>query len=337
MIKSKLFNITGDDSLQSQSIFGGNPTGILNLNNVKYKWVNSFYKVMTGNFWIPERVSLVNDSNTIKNLTNQEYIAVKETLSFLIFLDSMQVNNLPNIADYVTNSGVKNLLGIQAFQEIIHSQSYQYLLESLFSNEDREEIYENWRKNPLLLKRIKFIADTFQEFVDDPSEEVVKRVLVANLALEGIYFYCGFNLFDQLSSRKKLPQAQKIIDYIRTDENSHCALFSKIINETMDTEKEKDWIYKFIGSVVEQEIEWSCSIYGEDILGINNKSTAQFVKWLANKRLRAIGLAPLYEATTNPYQHLEKGSDTPERENFFETGANTSYSRSEAVSGWDEF
>jgi len=331
--KTKLFNVEGDDSINSQEVFGGNPTGILNLNNIKYTWVKGLYKVMLGNFWIPEKVSLIDDKSSIENLTDEEDEAVQQTLAFLIFLDSMQVNNLPNIAEYVTNSGVKNLLGIQTFQEIIHSQSYQYILESLYPNGVRNRIYDEWRSNPLLLKRNKFIADKMQEFVDYPNPESLKRVLIANLALEGIYFYCGFNLFDQLSSREKLKQTQKVIDYIRVDEASHVVLFTKIINETMDCKDEAEWIYEFIKEVSMQEIEWAKSVYGNNILGINVESTEQFVKYLANKRLRGIGLDPLFEGATNPYLHLEVEG----RANFFEVGANTSYSRSESVDGWDDF
>lgn len=278
-------------------------------------------------------MSLVDDKTTIETLTDAEDIAVQKTLAFLIFLDSMQVNNLPNIADYITNSGVKNLIGIQTFQEIVHSQSYQYILESLYPNGVRESIYEEWRNNPLLLKRNQFIADQMQQFVDCPDEDMVKRVLIANLALEGIYFYCGFNLFDQLASRKKIVQTQKVIDYIRVDEASHVALFTKIINETMDCKKEADWIVPFIREVSLQEIEWAKSIYGNNILGISEQSTEMFVKDLANKRLRGIGLDPIFEGVTNPYTHLEVQS----RANFFEAGANTSYSRSESIDGWDDF
>lgn len=333
MEKTKLFNAGGDDSPSSQQIFGGNPTGILNLNNLKYSWVKGFYRVMTGNHWLPEKVSLVEDKTTIKRLTEEEDQAVQSTLAFLIFLDSLQVNNLPNIADYITESGVKNLLTIQAFQEVIHSQSYQYILEGLYPYKTRDAIYEEWRVNPHLMKRNKFIADQMQSFVDNPSEEGLKRVLIANFALEGIYFYCGFNLFDQLASRKKLVQTSKMIDYIRTDENSHCALFAKIIQETMDIEKEKHWIVKFIKEAVEQEIEWANNVYGDKILGISYKSTDLFVKDLANKRMRAIGIEEVYEGVKNPYTHLEVES----RANFFEASTNTSYSRSEAVDGWDEF
>ena len=71
MNKTKLFNVEGDDSIKSQEVFGGNPTGILNLNNIKYTWVKGLYKVMLGNFWIPEKVSLIDDKSSIENLTDE--------------------------------------------------------------------------------------------------------------------------------------------------------------------------------------------------------------------------------------------------------------------------
>jgi ribonucleoside-diphosphate reductase beta chain len=331
--KSKLFNIEGDDKKENQQIFGGNPTGILNLNNVKYSWVSGFWTTMLNNHWIPNKISMVNDKTTIKDLTDQEDKAVRDTLGFLIFLDSLQVNNLPNIADYITCSGCKTLLTLQAFQEAVHSQSYQYGLESLYPETMRNEIYDTWRTNPLLLERNKFIASQMQDFVDEPTEENFKRVQIANLALEGIYFYQGFNLFDQLASRKKLVQFQKMIDYIRTDENSHVALFTKIIHETMDTQKEKEMIYEILGTACEQEIKWAQETYGDDILGISKTSSEKYIKYLTNQRLRALRLDPLYEDVSNPYTHL----DVKSRGNFFETSGMTDYSQSGAVSGWDDF
>jgi len=331
--KTKLFNIDGDDSKENQKIFQGNPTGILNLNNVKYSWVSGFWRTMLNNHWIPEKISLVEDKITVKNLTLEENEAVRNTLGFLIFLDSMQVNNLPNIADYITCSGCKTLLTIQAFQEAVHSQSYQYLLESLYSSEDRDIIYNLWRSNPLLLERNKFIANQMQSFVDNPTEDNFKKVLIANLALEGIYFYQGFNLFDQLAGRKKLVQSQKVIDYIRVDENSHVALFTKIIHETMDTKKEKGMIYSILGEAARQEIKWSKDTYGNGILGISTESSEQYIKYLTNQRLRALKLDPLYSDVKNPYVHLGIKS----RGNFFETSGMTDYSQSGAVPGWDDF
>lgn len=332
LLKKKLFNVEGSDDIIDQNIINGNGTGILNLNNVKYTWAKGFYRVMVGNHWIPEKVSMAKDKITIKELTVEEDKAVQDTLSFLIFLDSLQVNNLPNITDYITDSAVTNLLGIQTFQEIIHSQSYQYILESLYPSMQREEIYNRWRDNPLLLKRNTFIAQQYEKFVVAPTHDNFKRVLIANLLLEGIYFYSGFNLFDQLASRKKLVQTQKMIDYIRTDEQTHVALFIKIIHEVMDTQEEKDWIIPAIQEAVEQETEWALATYSNNILGISEQSARDFVKCLGNQRLRALGLEEVFGKVKDPYSHLGKG-----RENFFESGAVTEYSRSESIDGWEEF
>lgn len=333
LTKVPLFNVDGDDSKENQQIFGGNPTGILNLNNVKYKWVGGFWRTMLNNHWIPEKVSLMADKLSVKDLTDEEGQAVKDTLGFLIFLDSLQVNNLPNIADYITCSGCKTLLTLQAFQEAVHSQSYQYILESLYTEEERNKIYNTWRDNKLLLERNKFIAGQMQSFVDNTTQDNFKRVQIANLALEGVYFYQGFNLFDQLANRKKLVQSQKIIDYIRTDENSHVALFTKMIHETMDTYKDREMIYDILGTAGEQEIQWSQNTYGNNILGISKESSKQYVEYLVNQRLRGLRLDPLYEERGNPYVHL----DIKSRSNFFETSAVVDYSQSGAVEGWDDF
>ncbi len=141
LTQRKIFDEFGDDSSTARQIVNGSATGILNLNSVKYQWAPKLYKIMVNNFWLPEKVSLVDDKVTIKELTKDEMEAFKNTLSFLIALDSMQVSNLPVIADYITAPEIGGLFTVQAFQELIHSQSYQYLLQELFPNsEQRQEL-----------------------------------------------------------------------------------------------------------------------------------------------------------------------------------------------------
>lgn len=330
-----LFNDSGVDTPDSQFLIGANPTGILNLDDCRYKWVTHLYNTMLGNFWIPHKISLIDDQVTMDHLTEHELEAVKSTLSFLIFLDSVQTINLDNIAAYITNPGVKVLLKIQTFQEAIHSQSYQHILQSLWPYAERQEIYNRWRNNPLLKERNQFISSIYQKFVDTPNLENFKRVIVANYILEGIYFYNGFNYFEQLASRNKLIQTAKEIDYIKTDENTHLALFLNIINtrEIVDVERDADWIYEMVDQAVHQEIRWGQSIYGNNIMGISTTSTEQYDKWLGNNRLNAIGLKKVYGDIKNPYRHLEGAKET----NFFEAGGVTDYDRSESISGWDDF
>jgi ribonucleoside-diphosphate reductase beta chain len=335
LIHKKIFDELGNDSITERNIINGNATGILNLNSVKYQWATKLYKIMVNNFWIPEKISLVDDKVTIKELTRDEMEAFKNTLSFLIALDSMQVANLPNIADYITAPEISGLFTIQAFQELIHSQSYQYLLQELFPNIEREEIYNYWRNNPLLLKRNKFIAGQYQKFNDKKTLENFKIALAADYALEGIYFYNGFQFFYQLAARNKVANVAKMIKYIENDEVTHVNMFANIIREIFDLNdtKDREILLENISYAAEEEIQWGTEIYGDRILGISKISTEEYIKFLANQRAKIIGLGVVYKGfTKNPYEYL----NAEKRENFFETKV-TEYSRSEAVKGWDDF
>lgn len=335
LTQRKIFDELGDDTQLGRQIINGNATGIFNLNSVKYQWAPKLYKIMVNNFWIPEKISLVDDKVTIKELTKDELGAFKNTLSFLIALDSMQVANLPNLADYITAPEVSSLFTIQAFQELIHSQSYQYLLQELFPNVEREEIYNYWRNNPLLLNRNKFIAGQYQKFIDDKTLFNFKTALAANFALESIYFYNGFQFFYQLAARNKVANVAKMIKYIENDEVTHVNMFANIIREIFDlgNSEDKDILLSNIIQAAEQEIEWGKEIYGDRILGISQESTEGYVKYLVNQRTKLLGMGVVYKGyTKNPYEYL----NSEKRENFFETKV-TEYSRSEAVDGWDEF
>lgn len=109
----------------------------------------------------------------------------------MVFLDSIQTNNLPNISDYITAPEVNLILAIQTYQEAVHSQSYAYIIESIIPAAKREEIYNKWREDKVLLERNKYIAEIYQDFIDNRNDKNFARVLVANFLLEGLYFYNG--------------------------------------------------------------------------------------------------------------------------------------------------
>lgn len=331
-----LFNENGGDSFEDQSLINGNPTGIANLNNVRYTWATPIYRTMVGNFWVPQKVSLVEDRITLQELDEFEEEAVRKTLSFLIFLDSFQVNNLPNIAEYITCPGVKNLLTVQAFQEVIHSETYQYILEALYPSMKRDEIYNLWRDHEPLKKRIKFVSNIAQKFVDNKDLESFVDVVIANYILEGLYFYQGFDFFHLLAHRKKLVQTDKEIVYIQTDELTHMGIFINILKE-LGVDKYKERIVEMFKQATEQEIEWCHDVYGDKILGISKKSSASSVKWRCNERLGRLGIDPIYDDAENPYKHIDNAAKQgATRGNFFESAAITSYDTAESVDGWED-
>jgi len=331
----KLFNAEGGDSFEDQAILGGNTTGIANKNNIRYPWVQPLYRKMVGNFWIPQKVSLVEDKVTFKQLDPAEERAFRLTISFLIFLDNFQVANLPNVAEFISCPAIRDLLTVQGFQEVIHSETYQYILEALYPSMQRDEIYNLWRNCPILKKRIQFIADIAERFKAAPTEANFIDVVIANFILEGLYFYQGFDFFHNLAHRKKLVQTDKEITYIQTDENTHLAIFINILKE-MGVKDFAERVYSMTAEAVQHEIDWCHFVYGDEILGISRRSSEARVKVLANKRLKNLGLDPLYPDVVDPYKHIEDSQSVGgARGNFFEAGAVTAYDTADSVSGWD--
>ena len=342
--RKKLFNPSGSDSLSDRRIIKGDSTNIFNLNNVRYQWANLLYRNMMGNFWIPEKIDLTQDKNDYENLTDYEKEAYDGILSFLIFLDSIQTNNIPNISNYITAPEVSLILSIQTFQEAVHSQSYQYIIESILPKEKRNMIYDKWREDKILFERNSYIADIYQNFLNNPNDENFSKAIIADYLLEAVYFYNGFNFFYLLASRNRMMGTSDIIKLINRDELSHVVIFQQMIKEIRDENQGffKDEIfYEMFEKAVEQEIVWTNHIIGNQILGITEETTEAYTKWLANERLKSIGLKPMYGGfEKNPYKHLEKFADTEGegnvKANFFE-GTVTSYNMSSSIEGWEEF
>lgn len=337
-----LFNPEGDDDVSKRRVIKWDTTKIFQLNNTKYWWAKNLYQVMIWNFWVPEKVKwLWEDAVQYKSwLTEDEKRAYDWILSFLIFLDSIQTLNLPNINDYITAPEINLILAIQTYQEAIHSQSYATILESVVPADKRDKIYYFWREDKYLFDRINFIWKIYQDFVDNPTEKNFFRAIIWNFLLESIYFYNWFAYFDTLADMWKMVASQRMINYIRRDELTHVTLFANMIREIAKENPEifdKDLIYDMFKTAVDQEISWSTHIIWNSIIWMNEESIDKYTKWLANQRLEMLGLDPLYpDYTENPYKHLERLQDhNSEKWNFFESTV-TNYTQSSSMKwSWD--
>jgi len=337
-----LFNPEWDDNVSKRKIIKWSTTKIFQLNSTKYSWAKNLYQVMIWNFWVPEKVKwLGEDATQYKTaLTESEKRAYDGILSFLIFLDSIQTLNLPNINDFITAPEVNLILAIQTYQEAIHSQSYATILESVVPVEKRDDIYYFWREDKHLFDRIKFIWQIYQDFVDSHTDKNFFKAIIWNFLLESIYFYNGFAYFDTLADMGKMVASQRMINYIRRDELTHVTLFANLIREIKNEYPElfdEKLIYDMFQTAVEQEISWSTHIIWDAIMWMNEESIDKYTKRLANQRLEMIGMNPLYpEYAENPYKHLERLQDhNSEKWNFFESTV-TNYTQSSSMKwSWD--
>lgn len=340
----RLFNPNGKDD---NKLFCGDTTNILNLANVKYpefiEWVDD---IMYANNWLPKEVDMSKDKYQYEHdLTEAEKEAYENILSFLTFLDSVQTNNLPNIAEMITLPEIVYFLARQTWEEALHSRSYGHILSTAMSKEAMNRIIYKFRDTRVLLERNKVIAEWYEECKDQHDFKHLIKVIIANYLLEGLYFYNGFQFFHTLASRGLMIGTDQQIKFIQRDEAVHCLGFKQIFhiakNENADkwNDSIEDMIYGMFKEAVAMEIKFSQEIIGDNILGISKQSIEDYAYHLGNKRLKDIELEEIFPKRKNPYKHLERmAGETAEEEhraNNFEVKS-TTYKTYTVLDGWDE-
>lgn len=338
--RNTLFNPSGDTDLRLRRMIGGNTTNLNDFNNMKYSWVSDWYRQAMNNFWIPEEINLSQDFKDYPRLDKAERTAYDKILSFLVFLDSLQSNNLPTVSEYITANEVNLCLHIQAFQECIHSQSYSYMLDTICSPEERNDILYQWKTDEHLLNRNKFIGDCYNEFHEKRDKFSLMKTLIANFILEGIYFYSGFMFFYNLSRNGKMSGSAQEIRYINRDENTHLWLFRSIILELKKEEPDmftpdRIKVYEdMMREGVRQEIAWGQYVIGNDVQGLNEQMVSDYICYLGNLRWSGLGFGFLYDDNRKEPENMkwvgQYSNANMVKTDFFEAKS-TAYAKSTAL------
>ncbi len=332
MHRKQIYNPNSNENVSQRRVFGGNPTGIFELNKIKYQWAYNLWDMMLNNTWFPKEVDLTGDVRDYKQLTPSEKNAYDKALSQLIFMDSLQTNNLiDNVNPYITSPEINLILVRQAFEEALHSQSYAVMVDSISQNSD--EIYDMWRQDSTLKGKNDYIASVYEQLATgEPSESDIVKAMFANQILEGIYFYSGFTFFYTLARSGKMLGSAQMIRFIQRDEVTHLLIFQNMINVTKKERPDLftpdliDEVYEMFKKAVDLEVSWGKYITEGNILGLTDGIIEDYIQHLADKRLTAVGLEKLYNKE-HPIKWVDNFSSFNEQKtNFFE-GNVTNYSK----------
>ena len=340
LVKKPLFNPGGDTEVRLRRMIGGNTTNLNDFNNMRYTWVSGWYRQAMNNFWIPEEINLSQDVKDYPNLPAPERTAYDKILSFLVFLDSIQTANLPCIGEYITANEVNLCLSIQTFQECVHSQSYSYMLDTICSPTQRDDILYQWKTDEHLLRRNTFIGDLYNEFQKQKDAFTLLKVMMANYILEGVYFYSGFMFFYNLARNGKMPGSAQEIRYINRGENTHLWLFRNIIlelqkeNPELFTPENIEVLRGMLEEGVRQEIAWGHYVIGDDIPGLTKGMVTDYIKYLGNLRWAGLGYGTLYEGYDSEPENMawvsQYSNANMVKTDFFEAKS-TAYAKSTAL------
>jgi len=315
----------------------------------KYDWAWQKYLDGCANHWMPQEVNMNADIALWKSdggLTDDERVVVKRSLGFFSTADSLVANNLV-LAIYrlITNPECRQYLLRQAFEEAIHTHAYQYCIESLGMDEGEifnmyHEVPSVARKASWALKYTQEISDpTFRTGTPETDRALLKNLIAYYCVLEGIFFYCGFSQILSMGRRNKMTGTSEQFQYILRDESMHVNFGIDVINQ-IKLENPQLWdeemqtlARQMILEGTQLEIEYAKDTMPRGILGMNANMMAEYLQFIANRRLAQIGLPEQFPGVKNPFPWMSEIMDLKKEKNFFETRV-TEYQTGGALS-WD--
>ena len=315
----------------------------------KYDWAWQKYLDGCANHWMPQEINMTADVALWKSdagLSDDERTIVKRSLGFFSTADSLVANNLVlSVYRLITNPECRQYLLRQAFEEAIHTHAYQYCIESL--GMDEGEIFNMYHEVPSVAHKASWALKYTQELADpnfqtgtvETDKALLKNLIAYYCVMEGIFFYCGFTQILSMSRRNKMTGTSEQFQYILRDESMHVNFGIDVINQ-IKLENEHLWdadmqalATRMILEGTELETRYAKDTMPRGVLGMNANTMAEYLQFIANRRLAQIGLDEQFPGVKNPFPWMSEIMDLKKEKNFFETRV-TEYQTGGALS-WD--
>ena len=330
-----VFNTNRVDT-KKQPMFFGAPLGIQRYDSYKYPIFEKLTQQQLGYFWRPEEISLQKDRADYATLRPEQKHIYTANLKYQIMLDSVQGRG-PGLAfiPYCSLPELEGAMTVWEMMEMIHSRSYTYIIKNIYP--DPSELFDTILDDANIMIRAKSVTEAYDDFIRaaqeyssgnqwqhqlegvDAAKETLyelKRKLyraVVNVnILEGIRFYVSFACSFAFGELKLMEGSAKIISLIARDESQHLVLTQNIINKWRDGDdpdilkigkEEEQWTIEQFKKTVDEEKAWAQYLFKDgSIIGLNDKLLNSYVEYIANRRMRAIGLKPVFDTpmSNNP-------------------------------------
>ena len=323
-----VFNINPVES-KKQPMFFGQPLGLQRYDEYKYPVFEKLTQQQLGYFWRPEEVSLQKDRADYKTLTKEQKHIYTSNLKYQIMLDSVQGRG-PGMAflPYCSLPELESAMTVWETMEMIHSRSYTHIIKNVYP--DPSEVFNTILGDEKILSRAESVTSAYNELINHAHEydsgniwrmateghisgtydrkelkrKLYRAILNVNI-LEGIRFYVSFACSFAFGELKIMEGSAKVISLIARDESQHLVLTQQIIKNWQEgddpemvviADEEKENVIDMFKKCVEEEKEWARYLFKDgSMIGLNERLLSQYVEFIANRRLRAIGLDPLYD------------------------------------------
>ena len=316
---------------------------------LKYGWAWQKYLNGCANHWMPTEVGMQADIALWRSptgLTADERLLVTRNLGFFATAESLVANNIVlAVYRHLTNPECRQYLLRQAFEEAVHTHTFQYVCESL--GLDEGELFNAYREIPSITEKDAWALQYTQALADpdfrtgtpDADRAFLRDLIAFYVVFEGMWFYTGFAQILSLGRRNKMVGIAEQYQYILRDESIHLNFGIDCVNQ-IRRENPGLWTAAFaaevrtmLGEACELEVAYARDTMPRGILGLSAPLCEQYLRFVTDRRAAQLGMDPLHGERENPLPWMSEAMDLSKEKNFFETRV-TDYQSGGTLS-WD--
>lgn len=302
---------------------------------LKYHWAWEKYLAGCNNHWMPTEVSMQADIALWKSrdgLTTDERNMIMRNLGFFASSESLVANNVVlAIYRYITNPECRQYLLRQAFEEAVHTHTFQYVVDSLGLSEG--EVFNMYREVPSITDKaawaLKYTRNleegNFDTTTDEGAQNFLRDLVAFYAVFEGMWFYTGFAQILSLGRRNKMTGIAEQYQYILRDESLHLNFGIDVINQ-IKLENPQLWTADFQAEIIQMlkeatqlEIAYAEDTMPNGLLGMNAQMCEEYMHFICNRRCNQLGLPEIFPGAENPFPWMSEAVDLKKEKNFFET------------------
>jgi ribonucleoside-diphosphate reductase beta chain len=333
-----VFNSNHVDT-KKQPMFFGKPLGVQRYDSYKYPIFEKLTQQQLGYFWRPEEVSLQKDRADYQTLRPEQKHIFTSNLKYQIMLDSVQGRG-PGLAfiPYCSLPELEACMTIWETMEMIHSRSYTYIIKNVYS--DVTEVFDTILNDEKILERATSVTEAYDDLIQcahqwdsgtlwelgdhltaqielkELKRKLYRAVMNVNI-LEGIRFYVSFACSFAFGELKLMEGSAKIISLIARDESQHLVITQNIIKNWKNGDdpqmldiiaEEENNVKQMYVRAVNEEKAWAEYLFKDgSMIGLNAKLLSSYVEYIANRRMKAIGIKPMFDISmsNNPLPWTE--------------------------------
>ena len=333
-----------EEAYAAKRIINGRQTMTFNLLPLKYQWAYELYRNMKANHWEPEDIPMAKDIEQWRgnDLSDVERWIIRMGIGYFSAAEGIVGDNIQHVVrELVTAPELKLVLGRHAHEENIHADSLLYMISSLGINpHECEAMFEDV---PTILRKNEFVSRVSRELRRDmdlsqvsEKQALARNIFVFGQCMEGTQFYGLFGMILSLYRQNKFPGIGQMFRYTLRDESNHIELLRnllvELIRENPDvwTDEFQQELVSLMKEAVQLEKEFINDCLPVNAVGLSSEEFAEYIDYIADRRLENVGLPLLNEGVKNPFPWLAEMMDIKKEQNFFE-GRVTEYQKASSL------